>query len=90
MSFQPAIPWQVALRQSLPPLRRLETILNNQTCRTIIFQRTATTPLTRCLSPGVHSTPERPPLCARESEKWKWKSRELAGLAARGKKTKNL
>jgi len=24
MSFQSAIPWQVALRQSLPPLHRLE------------------------------------------------------------------
>ena len=29
MSFQSVIPWQVALRQSLPPLHRLETILNN-------------------------------------------------------------
>jgi hypothetical protein len=56
MSFQSAIPWQVALRQSLPPLHRLETILNNQRCRTMIFQRTATTPLIPCLSPGVHST----------------------------------
>src|ERR1022692_949487 len=39
MSFQSAIPWQVALRQSLPPLHRPETILNNQRCRTIIFRR---------------------------------------------------
>jgi len=27
--FQPVIPWQVALQQSLPPLRRLRTILRN-------------------------------------------------------------
>jgi hypothetical protein len=27
--FQSAIPWQVALQQSLPPLRRLSTILRN-------------------------------------------------------------
>jgi transposase InsO family protein len=27
--FQPAIPWQVALQQSLPPLHRLRTILQN-------------------------------------------------------------
>jgi hypothetical protein len=55
MSFQPAIPRQGALQQSLPPLHRLETILNNQCCRTMILQRTATTPLTPCLSPRVHS-----------------------------------
>src|SRR5271157_2488865 len=55
MSFQSAIPWQVALRQSLPPLHRLVTILDNPRCRTMIFQRTATTPLTSCLSPRVHS-----------------------------------
>ncbi len=28
--FQPASPWQVALQQSLPPLHRPGTILNNQ------------------------------------------------------------
>jgi hypothetical protein len=61
MSFQSAIPWRVALRQSLPPLHRLATILNNPPCRTMIFQRTATTPLTSCLSPRVHSTPVAPP-----------------------------
>jgi hypothetical protein len=60
MSFQSAIPRQVALQQSLPPLYRLETILNNQCCRTMILQRTATTPLTPCLSPRVHSTIRRP------------------------------
>src|ERR1700731_3642565 len=67
MSFQWAIPWQVALRQSLPPLRRLETILNNPPCRTMIFQRTATTPLTSCLSPRVHS--KLPPSPATPSPK---------------------
>src|SRR5580692_12284290 len=61
MSFQSAIPWQVALRQSLPPLHRLVTILNNPLCRTMIFQRTATTPLTSCLSPRVHSKLPHPP-----------------------------
>ena len=54
MSFQSAIPWQVALRQSLPPLHRLATILNNPLCRTMIFQRTVTTPLTSCLTAWVH------------------------------------
>jgi hypothetical protein len=29
--FPPAIPWQVALQQSLPPLRRPRTILQNET-----------------------------------------------------------
>src|SRR5438105_6242398 len=57
MSFQSAIPQQVALQQCLPLLHRLQTILNNQCCRTMILQRTATTPLTPCLSSRVHSTP---------------------------------
>ena len=61
MSFQSAIPWQVALRQSLSPLHRLQTILHNQPCRTMILQPTATTPLTSCLSPRVHSS-QPPPL----------------------------
>src|SRR5258708_20357155 len=61
MSFQSPIPWRVALRQSLPPLHRLATILNNPLCRTMIFQRTATTPLTSCLSPRVHSNHYPPP-----------------------------
>jgi hypothetical protein len=68
MSFQSAIPWRVALRQSPPPLHRLATILNNPLRRTMIFQRTATTPLTSCLSPRVHSTsysPHSPRLSAR-------------------------
>ena len=55
MSFQSAIPQQVALQQCLPLLHRLGTILNNQCCRTMILQRAATTPLTPCLSPRVHS-----------------------------------
>src|SRR5438132_4647744 len=55
MSFQSAIPQQVALQQCLPLLHRLQTILNNQCCRTMILQRTATTPLTPCLSSRVHS-----------------------------------
>jgi hypothetical protein len=58
--FQPAIPWQVALQQSLPPLRRLPTILNNLTRRTMTFQRTVTTPLIRCLSPRVQSRCSHP------------------------------
>ena len=29
--FQPTIPWQVALQQSLPPLRRLRAIFQNRT-----------------------------------------------------------
>ena len=68
MSFQSAIPWQGALQQSLPPLHRLETILNNQCCRTMIFQRTATTPLTPCLSPRVHSTSTRRPQAGLDGE----------------------
>ena len=63
MSFQSAIPRQVALRQSLPPLHRLETILNNERCRTMVFQRTGTTPLTPCLSPRVHSRDSVLPTC---------------------------
>ena len=54
--FQSAIPWQVALRQSLLPLHRLVTILNNPPCRTMIFQRTVTTPLIWCLTFGVQSS----------------------------------
>src|SRR5437016_3449999 len=63
MSFQSAIPQQVALQQCLPLLHRLQTILNNQCCRTMILQRTATTPLTPCLSSRVHSTSTLSFLC---------------------------
>jgi hypothetical protein len=71
MSFQSAIPWRVALRQSPPPLHRLVPILNNPLCRTMIFQRTATTPLTSCLSLRVHSKFPAPVL----------QSRDMAGAA---------
>jgi len=56
MSFLSAIPRQDALQQSLPLLHRLETSLNNPRCRTMILQRTATTPLMPCLTQRVHST----------------------------------
>jgi hypothetical protein len=45
MSFQSAIPWRVALRQSLPPLYRPLTILNNPLCRTITFSAYGNYPL---------------------------------------------
>src|SRR3984893_14086751 len=61
MSFEYIICRRVAVRQSLPPLHRLVTILNNPLCRTMIFQRTATIPLTSCLSPRVHSKPPPSP-----------------------------
>jgi hypothetical protein len=54
--FQPVIPWQVALQQSQPLLHRPRLILNNPGCRTMLFQQTTITPLSDCLSPGVHST----------------------------------
>ncbi len=62
MSFQSAIPWQVALRQSLSPLHRLETILNNPPCRTMIFQRTVPTPFNFVSQPkgALHSGPSSP------------------------------
>jgi hypothetical protein len=53
--FQPTIPWQVALQQSLPPLHRPRMILNKQTRRTMILQRTAIAPLTLCLTLRVQS-----------------------------------
>src|ERR1035437_3204904 len=57
MSFQSAIPWQVALRQSLPPLHRPETILHNHRCRTIIFRRvcsvSSVTFLNEATRPGI-------------------------------------
>ncbi len=60
MSFQPAIPRQVALQQSPPPLRRLATIVRKGKRRARIFHPTATTPLTLCLTIGVHF---KSPLC---------------------------
>ena len=65
MSFQPAIPWRVALQQSLPPLRRLPTILRKGKRRARILHPTATTPLTSCLTIGVHFNVARYLLLAR-------------------------
>ena len=53
--FQPAIPWQVALQQSLPPLRRPRTILQNKTSPYNDLSANGNTPLTSCLSTRVHS-----------------------------------
>ena len=64
MSFQPAIPWRVALQQSPPPLRRLATILRQSERRTTLFHPTATTPLTSCLTIGVHFKERPPPPCS--------------------------
>jgi len=51
----PAVPY--------PPLRSFQSGLL-QPRRAMIYQRTATTPLTRCLTPGVHFN--RPPNGPRE------------------------
>src|SRR5216110_492209 len=83
MSFQSAIPWRVALRQSLPPLHRLATILNNPLCRTMIFQRTATTPLTSCLSPRVHSNSPSPARLCRSSGRQGYPAAVIATQAMR-------
>src|ERR1700757_4415056 len=53
--FQPAIPRQVALQQSLPLLRRPRTILQNKTSPYNDLSANGNTPLTSCLSPRVHS-----------------------------------
>src|SRR6201997_355945 len=55
--FQPAIPRQVALQQSLPLLRRPRTILQNKTSPYNDLSANGNTPLTSCLSPRVHSKP---------------------------------
>src|SRR5260370_42598546 len=54
MSLPPAIPWQVALPQSLPPLRRVTLFCYKESGRSMDFQRTANSGLTGCLSRGVH------------------------------------
>src|SRR5438105_11780641 len=54
MSLPPAIPWQVALPQSLPPLRRVRLVCYKESGRSTVFQRTANSGLTGCLSGGVH------------------------------------
>lgn len=43
--FQPTIPWQVALQQSLPLLRRLATILRNRTSPYNDFSANGDSPL---------------------------------------------
>jgi len=43
--FQPTIPWWVALQQSLPPLRRLQTILQNRTSPYNAFSANGDNPL---------------------------------------------
>ena len=85
MSFQSAIPWKVALRQSLPPLHRLQTILNNPRCRTMTFQQTATAPLTSCLSPRVHSKTTPPSGCASLCVGTSDTSLKLSMISAKGK-----
>ena len=58
MSFQLAIPWQVELPQSLPPLHQPAHTLQEKRLRsTIQFQRTASSVLTVCLTPGDNPTP---------------------------------
>jgi hypothetical protein len=54
--FQPAIPWQVALQQSLPPLRRLRPILNNQLLPYNAFSANSDNPLNSVSQPkgAVH------------------------------------
>ena len=54
MSLQPAIPWQVALPQSLPPLRRVRLFCYKESGCSTDFQRTANSGLTGCRSEGVH------------------------------------
>src|SRR5215471_10427499 len=55
--FQPAIPWQVALQQSLPPLRRPRAILQNQTSPYNDFSANGDNPLNSVSQPkgAVHT-----------------------------------
>src|ERR1700751_2036446 len=57
--FQPAIPWQVALQQSLPPLRRPRAILQNQTSPYNNFSANGDNPLNSVSQPkgAVHAAP---------------------------------
>ena len=57
--FQPAIPWQVALQQSLPPLRRPRTILQNQTSPYNAFSANGNSPLNSVSHPkgALHFAP---------------------------------
>ena len=66
--FQPAIPWQVALQQSLPPLRRPQTILQNQTSPYNDFSANGNSPLNSVSHPqgALHTieSPRSPPALA--------------------------
>ena len=53
MSLQPVNPWRVALQQSQPPLRRLNSSCQKQRRSSRISQRTANCPCKICLTPGV-------------------------------------
>jgi hypothetical protein len=55
------MPWQVALQQSLTPFAGRERFSKTKPCRTVIFQRTATTP-SLCQPKGAVQ-PIRPRLC---------------------------
>src|SRR5260370_37155805 len=59
MSLPPAIPGQVALPQSLPPLRRVTLFCYKESGRSTDFHPTAKMGLTGCLSGGVLPTAVR-------------------------------
>lgn len=52
--YAPAIPWRVALQQSLPPFHRMRPVCYESICRSRDFHRTASCVLTVCLGPGGH------------------------------------
>ena len=56
MSFQPAIPWQVALQQSLPPLHRPRASVKQPTLPDNAFTANGNNPLIQCLSTWVQSS----------------------------------
>ena len=59
--FQSAIPWQVALQQSLPPLRRPRTILHNQTSPYNHLSANGDSPLNSVSQPkGALQSPAHP------------------------------
>jgi len=55
--FQPTIPWQVALQQRLPPLRRLRAIFRNRTSPYNDFSANGANPLNFVSQPkgALHS-----------------------------------
>ena len=59
--FQPAIPWQVALQQSLPPLRRPRPILQNPIPPYNNFPANGDNPLNSVSQPkgSLHKEPHR-------------------------------